>query len=250
VLHPLGREERPKKMDKYKRGTGEVFHSLGHPVEWDAALGPEEPWKPRSRSGRGGWRGPWGITPQNRKRWYQPLGQQADIVNGVHWVLGNGNPDPYLNSAGDVGLGLLAKPLDAAFCFQNMRRPKQWRKRLKGIKCHDFLGLALNKQDFKRGPHFPGALGILRRKSFFLHKESEGLQETHLFPLSFAPLYPFREIGERGYHFLTRPRPLLEYFLHFGSDGWGKFFQLFVIYLLFGSLKAGKVFSLFACGSR
>ena len=104
-------------MDKYKRGTGEVFHSLGHPDEWNAALGPEEPWKPRSRSGRGGWRGPWGITPQDRNTWYQPLEEQADIDKAVHWVLGN--PDVFLNTAGDVDL--LPKILDAASRFQ--RRP-------------------------------------------------------------------------------------------------------------------------------
>jgi hypothetical protein len=34
-------------------------------------------------------RGPWGITPQNRNTWYQPLEEQEDIDRAVHWVLGH-----------------------------------------------------------------------------------------------------------------------------------------------------------------
>jgi predicted aldo/keto reductase-like oxidoreductase len=60
-------------------------------------------------------RGPWGITPQNRNVWYQPLEEQADIDKAVHWVLGRG--DVFLNTVGDVDL--LAKVLDAASRFQN-----------------------------------------------------------------------------------------------------------------------------------
>jgi aryl-alcohol dehydrogenase-like predicted oxidoreductase len=55
-------------------------------------------------------RGPWGITPQNRYTWYQPLEDQADIDRAVHWVLGRG--DVFLNTAADVDL--LPKVLDAA----------------------------------------------------------------------------------------------------------------------------------------
>ena len=62
-------------------------------------------------------RGPWGLTPQNRNTWYQPLEEQADIDRAVHWVLGH--PGIFLNMAGDVTL--LPKVLDAAARFQ--RRP-------------------------------------------------------------------------------------------------------------------------------
>ena len=62
-------------------------------------------------------RGPWGITPQNRNTWYQPLEEQADIDKAVHWVLGQ--PGIFLNTVGDVTL--LPKVLDAAARFQ--RRP-------------------------------------------------------------------------------------------------------------------------------
>jgi aryl-alcohol dehydrogenase-like predicted oxidoreductase len=62
-------------------------------------------------------RGPWGITPQNRNTWYQPLEEQADIDKAVHWVLGQ--PGIFLNTVGDMTL--LPKVLDAAARFQ--RRP-------------------------------------------------------------------------------------------------------------------------------
>jgi len=62
-------------------------------------------------------RGPWGITPQNRNTWYQPLEEQADIDRAVHWVLGR--PNIFLNTVGDVKL--LPKVLDAASRFQ--KRP-------------------------------------------------------------------------------------------------------------------------------
>jgi aryl-alcohol dehydrogenase-like predicted oxidoreductase len=62
-------------------------------------------------------RGPWGITPQNRNTWYQPLEEQEDIDRAVHWVLGR--PDVFLNTLGDIDL--LAKALDAASRFS--KRP-------------------------------------------------------------------------------------------------------------------------------
>ena len=62
-------------------------------------------------------RGPWGITPQTRNTWYQPLEEQEDIDKAVHWVLGHQNV--FLNTAGDVNL--LPKVLNAAARFQ--RRP-------------------------------------------------------------------------------------------------------------------------------
>jgi aryl-alcohol dehydrogenase-like predicted oxidoreductase len=60
-------------------------------------------------------RGPWGITPQNRNAWYQPLEDQEDIDKAVHWVLGRG--DVFLNTVGDVDL--LPRVLDAADRFQS-----------------------------------------------------------------------------------------------------------------------------------
>jgi aryl-alcohol dehydrogenase-like predicted oxidoreductase len=62
-------------------------------------------------------RGPWGITPQNRNTWYQPLEEQEDIDKAVHWVLGRS--DVFLNTVGDVEL--LPKVLDAAGRFS--KRP-------------------------------------------------------------------------------------------------------------------------------
>ncbi len=62
-------------------------------------------------------RGPWGITPQTRNVWYQPLEDQRDIDLAVHWVLGRG--DVFLNTVGDVDL--LPKVLDAANRFE--KRP-------------------------------------------------------------------------------------------------------------------------------
>lgn len=58
-------------------------------------------------------RGPWGLTPQNRSTWYQPLENQADIDRAVHWMLAHG--DFFLNTAGD--LNLLPNVLDAASRF-------------------------------------------------------------------------------------------------------------------------------------
>ena len=59
-------------------------------------------------------RGPWGVAPQTRNTWYQPLEEQRDIDLAVHWVLGRG--DVFLNTVGDVDL--LPKVLDAASRFE------------------------------------------------------------------------------------------------------------------------------------
>ena len=58
--------------------------------------------------------GPWGVAPQTRNTWYQPLEEQRDIDLAVHWVLGRG--DVFLNTVGDVDL--LPKVLDAASRFE------------------------------------------------------------------------------------------------------------------------------------
>ena len=62
-------------------------------------------------------RGPWGITPQNRNTWYQPLEEQEDIDRAVHWAMSY--PDVFLSTVGDIDL--LANVLDAASRFS--KRP-------------------------------------------------------------------------------------------------------------------------------
>lgn len=62
-------------------------------------------------------RGPWGVTPQSRATWYEPLEDQADIDVAVHWVLGRAGV--FLNTVGDIHL--LPRVLDAAARFE--RRP-------------------------------------------------------------------------------------------------------------------------------
>lgn len=59
-------------------------------------------------------RGPWGDKPQTRSTWYEPLEEQADIDQAVHWVLSR--PNIFLNTAADIYL--LPKVLDAAARFQ------------------------------------------------------------------------------------------------------------------------------------
>ncbi|MCO6451053.1 MAG: aldo/keto reductase [Caldilineales bacterium] len=52
----------------------------------------------------------WGGRPQQGNTWYEPLMEQADIDQAVHWILGR--PGIFLNTAGDVDI--LRKILDAA----------------------------------------------------------------------------------------------------------------------------------------
>lgn len=59
-------------------------------------------------------RGPWGDKPRNRSTWYEPLEDQREIDQAVHWVLSR--PGLFLNTVGDIHL--LAKVLDAADRFQ------------------------------------------------------------------------------------------------------------------------------------
>jgi len=65
--------------------------------------------------------GPWGVAPQTRNTWYQPLEEQRDIDLAVHWVLGRG--DVFLNTVGDVDL--LPKVLDAASRFEKQPRREE-----------------------------------------------------------------------------------------------------------------------------
>ncbi len=58
---------------------------------------------------------PWREGEQNRNTWYKPLEDQAEIDTAVHWVLGN--PDVFLNSAGDITI--LPRVLDAASRFDS-----------------------------------------------------------------------------------------------------------------------------------
>ncbi|MBN1430000.1 MAG: aldo/keto reductase [Anaerolineae bacterium] len=57
---------------------------------------------------------PWGEDTPDRATWYQPLEDQGDIDQAVHWVLGH--EGLFLNSVGDIQV--LPKVLDAADRFQ------------------------------------------------------------------------------------------------------------------------------------
>ncbi|MDX1524355.1 MAG: aldo/keto reductase [Anaerolineae bacterium] len=59
-------------------------------------------------------RGPWATISPTHTTWYQPLEDQTDIDQAVHWVLNR--PNIFLNTVGD--LALLPKVLDAASRFQ------------------------------------------------------------------------------------------------------------------------------------
>ncbi|MEK7807651.1 MAG: aldo/keto reductase [Chloroflexota bacterium] len=59
-------------------------------------------------------RAPWGEKQHNRSTWYEPLEDQNEIDNAVHWVLGD--DQVFLNTAGDIHL--LPKVLDAASRFK------------------------------------------------------------------------------------------------------------------------------------
>lgn len=59
-------------------------------------------------------RGPWATTPRYRTTWYQPLEDQEDIDQGVHY--GMSKEHVFLNTCGD--LTLLPKFLDAATRYQ------------------------------------------------------------------------------------------------------------------------------------
>jgi aryl-alcohol dehydrogenase-like predicted oxidoreductase len=82
-------------------------------------------------------RGPWGITPQDRNTWYQPLEEQADIDRAVHWVLGH--PDIFLNTAGDITL--LPKVLDAASRFSKRPAAEEMDEMLKKRGVSSIFGL-------------------------------------------------------------------------------------------------------------
>ncbi|MEM7250784.1 MAG: aldo/keto reductase [Pseudomonadota bacterium] len=64
-------------------------------------------------------RGPWALNDKSRNTWYQPLEEQTDIDQAVHWALGR--PGVFLNTVGDVNL--LPKVLDAATRLG--QRPKE-----------------------------------------------------------------------------------------------------------------------------
>lgn len=84
-------------------------------------------------------RGPWGITPQNRNTWYQPLEDPADIDQAVHWVLGRG--DVFLNTVGDVNL--LAKVLDAATRFQGRPTPEAMEEMVRRRQMSSIFGVGM-----------------------------------------------------------------------------------------------------------
>jgi len=82
-------------------------------------------------------RGPWGITPQNRNTWYQPLEEQEDIDRAVHWVLGRS--DVFLNTVGDVEL--LPKVLDAASRFSKRPPAEEMDEMMKKNKISSLFGI-------------------------------------------------------------------------------------------------------------
>ncbi|HMN30670.1 MAG TPA: aldo/keto reductase, partial [Caldilineaceae bacterium] len=57
--------------------------------------------------------GPWGSQEHTHSVWYEPLADQAEIDQAVHWVIGR--PGIFLNTAGDPSL--LARTLNAATRF-------------------------------------------------------------------------------------------------------------------------------------
>jgi predicted aldo/keto reductase-like oxidoreductase len=82
-------------------------------------------------------RGPWGITPQNRNTWYQPLEEQEDIDRAVHWALGL--PDAFLSTVGDIDL--LAKVLDAASRFSKRPAAEEMDEMMKKDKISSLFGI-------------------------------------------------------------------------------------------------------------
>ena len=82
-------------------------------------------------------RGPWGITPQNRNTWYQPLEEQEDIDQAVHWVLGHS--DVFLNTVGDIDL--LLKALDAASRFSKRPTTEEMNEMMKKNKISSLFGI-------------------------------------------------------------------------------------------------------------
>jgi predicted aldo/keto reductase-like oxidoreductase len=82
-------------------------------------------------------RGPWGITPQNRNTWYQPLEEQEDIDRAVHWVLSHS--DVFLSTVGDIDL--LAKALDAASRFSKRPTIEEMDEMMKKNKISSLFGI-------------------------------------------------------------------------------------------------------------
>ena len=82
-------------------------------------------------------RGPWGIAPQNRNTWYQPLEEQEDIDRAVHWVLGHS--DVFLSTVGDIDL--LAKALDAARRFSQRPTTEEMDEMMKKNKISSLFGI-------------------------------------------------------------------------------------------------------------
>lgn len=82
-------------------------------------------------------RGPWGITPQNRNTWYQPLEEQGDIDRAVHWVLGC--PGVFLNTVGDIDL--LPRVLEAAGRFSKRPAAEEMEEMVKRNKMSSLFGI-------------------------------------------------------------------------------------------------------------
>jgi len=205
--YPEAREEIRRSLDRLRVKQIDLIqlHNLGHPDEWDKALGPGGAIEAAMEAREKGWvrfigvtghgwmiaamhkralkrfafdsvllpynylmhlneryrnefdevvricqesntavqtiksiaRGPWGISPQNRNTWYQPLEEQEDIDRAVHWVLGR--PNIFLNTVGDVKL--LPKVLDAASRFQRRPTDKEMEQLVQRNKMSPLFGI-------------------------------------------------------------------------------------------------------------
>lgn len=82
-------------------------------------------------------RGPWATEDRTRNTWYQPLEEQENIDRAVAWVLGN--PDVFLNTAGDIDL--LPKVLDAAARFSSRPAEAQMDEMVKERQMTSIFGI-------------------------------------------------------------------------------------------------------------
>ncbi|MBF0280335.1 MAG: aldo/keto reductase [SAR324 cluster bacterium] len=82
-------------------------------------------------------RGPWATTTPSRNTWYQPLEEQEDIDNAIHWVMGK--PGIFVNTVGDVEL--LPKVLDAADRFEEKTSDLVMKKMVETKRMSSLFGL-------------------------------------------------------------------------------------------------------------
>src|SRR5712691_5625784 len=149
------------------------LHSLGHPDDWDQAMGPggalealfeavllpynffmaqQERYRRDFEEVLGFCRernvavqviksiarGPWATVARTHTTWYQPLEERADIDRAVHWALGV--PGVFLNTAGD--LALLSTVLDGASRFERRPSDAEMAAMLDSTRMTSLFGLA------------------------------------------------------------------------------------------------------------